>query len=205
MKHRKPNRLKNYDYSQPGWYFVTICTHDKLPHFGRINDGVLILNQYGELAHKYWLEIADHFNGVELDEFVIMPNHVHGIIIIHDIGEGDTSAGDALVGDALVGDAYMRPLHQPMDRTKMLLSKVIGQYKAAVTREIHKMDNRTLFRWQRSFYDHIIRNDFALFKIRTYIQNNPVKWIFDRENNNEISLADKKRFWQDYFLQAVVN
>jgi len=187
MLHRKPNRLKNYDYSRAGWYFVTICTQKRVDYLGSIINGKMALNRYGEIAQQYWLEIPQHFDIVELDEFVVMPNHVHGIIIIHDVGD--------VVGNA-VGNAYMRSLQA---RTKMLLSKAVQQYKAAVTREIHNMEHDNKFQWQKSFYDHIIRNDFALFKIRTYIQNNPLKWEFDRENNNEICLRDKKKFWRGFF------
>jgi len=139
------------------------------------------LNRGGEIGQKCWLEIPDHFDIIELDDFVIMPNHVHGIIIIHD-----------------VGDVHGRPLR----RQHMLLSTVVQHYKAAVSKWVHRM-GESQFRWQRSFFDHIIRNDFSLFKIRTYIQNNPLKWEYDRENQNGISLANKNKFWGDFLREQL--
>ena len=112
MRQRKPNRLKNYDYSQAGWYFVTICTHKKIHQFGSIENGKMIVNRCGEITQKLWLEMPDHFDIIELDEYVIMPNHVHGIIIIHD-----------------GGDVHGRPLRRP----HMLSSTVVQHYKAAVS------------------------------------------------------------------------
>ena len=116
---------------------------------------------------------------MKLDEYIIMPNHVHGIVII----DSDD-----------VGNAYMRSL--PYDRTKMKLSKIVQQYKAAVTRKINKTHNE--FNWQKSFYDHIIRNDKSLHRIRKYIHYNALKWEYNQENKNEISLVQKKKFWKDF-------
>jgi len=187
MHHRKPNRLKNYDYSRAGYYFVTICTKNRVAHFGNVVDGKMVLNEEGQFANQYWLEIPDHFDLSELDRHVVMPNHLHGIVIIHDTGD--------------VGNAYMHSLQhsqQVYDRTKMLLSRIIQQYKAAVTREISKSQPHFQFQWQKSFYDHIIRNDISLFRIRKYIDNNPLKWEYDQENLNKISIEQKKKFWKDF-------
>jgi len=81
---RKANRYKDYNYSSPGYYFVTICTKDRLSFFGKIEDGKMILNEYGEIVKACWLEIPDHFPNIRIDEFLVMPNHFHGIIIIND-------------------------------------------------------------------------------------------------------------------------
>ena len=86
MKNRKPNRLKHYDYSENGYYFVTICTYNRECFFGEIVEGEMVKNEIGELANKFWLDIPVHFRGVELDEYVIMPNHIHGIILINNVG-----------------------------------------------------------------------------------------------------------------------
>ena len=107
MKERKLNRLKDYDYSQNGYYFVTICTKNREAWFGKIESDKMILNMFGEITKNFWVEIPKHFKNVSLDEFIVMPNHIHGIVII-------------------VGNAYMRSLQ---DRTKMLLSRIIQQYK----------------------------------------------------------------------------
>ena len=140
----------------------------------------MILNESGKIAENILLEIPNHFDDVKLYEHVIMPNHVHGIVII----DSDD-----------VGNAYMRSL--PYDRTKMKLSKIVQQYKAAVTCKINQIHNE--FNWQKSFYDHIIRNDKSLHRIRKYIHYNALKWEYDQENQNEIPLKQKKEFWKDFF------
>jgi len=141
------------------------------------------LNESGRIAENLWLEIPNHFEDMKLDEYIIMPNHVHGIVII----DSDD-----------VGNAYMRSL--PYDRTKMKLSKIVQQYKAAVTREINQIHND--FNWQKSFYDHIIRNDKSLHRIRKQIHYNTLKWEYDQENQNEIALKQKKEFWKEFLTDT---
>lgn len=181
MKDRKLTKLKGYDYSQSGYYFVTICTRDREEWFGKVEDGKMVFNEFGKIASDFSAEIAAHFKYVGIDEFSVMPNHVHGILIIE---EG-------------VGNAYMRShqtnvrmrshqrnafMHSLQDRTKMLLSKIIQQYKASVTRKINSLKSGFHFGWQKSNYDHVIRNDRSLDNLREYIINNPLKWELDIEN-----------------------
>ena len=116
------------------------------------------------MPHDFWVGIPTHFENVAIDELSVMPNHMHGILII----EGD-----------MVGNAYMRSLQ---NRTNMLLSKIIQQYKASVTRKINSLEGGLHFGWQKSFYDHVIRNDRSLDNLRRYIINNPLKWELDIEN-----------------------
>ena len=97
MKERKLTRLKGYDYSQSGYYFVTICTEDREEWFGRVDGDEMRLNEFGEIARNFWTEITGHFNYVGIDEFSVMPNHVHGILVIE---------------ENMVGNAYMRSLHR---------------------------------------------------------------------------------------------
>jgi len=167
MKNRKPNRLKDYDYSQEGCYYVTICTEDKTNYFGSVADEKMILNKYGNIAHENWLKILEHFEDVSLDEFIVMPNHVHGIIVI--------------VNEDNAGNAYMHSLPNT-SRTKMLLSRIIQQYKSSVSRNIRKIYHLKTFSWQKSFYDHIIRDEKDLSNIREYIYHNALKWELDKEN-----------------------
>ncbi len=173
MKERKLTRLKGYDYSQSGYYFVTICTKDREEWFGRVDGGEMRLNEFGKIASNFWAEIAVHFMYVGTDEFSVMPNHVHGILIIQ---------------EDMVGNAYMRSyqmnafMHSLQNRTKMLLSKIVQQYKASVTRKINSLEGGFHFGWQKSFYDHVIRNDRSLDNLRQYVANNPMKWEFDIEN-----------------------
>lgn len=160
-------RLKSWDYSRNGGYFVTICIQGKKFRLCEIKNGPVVLNDGGKIVNKIWHEIPKHFANIVLDEFVVMPDHVHGIIIV----DNDT-----------VDVAYMQHVRKNVDpiqyrvmRSKMLLSRVIQQFKSAVTREINrkcKID----FRWQRNYYERIIRNENELQRIRKYIRENPVKW-----------------------------
>ncbi len=191
MKERKQIRLKGFDYSKSGYYFVTICTQNREEWFGKVKSGITHLNKFGEFAKNFWNEIPGHFEDVEIDEFSIMPNHAHGILIIE---------------RNMVGDAYMRPhqrnafMHSLQDKTKMLLSKIIQQYKASVTRKINNFQNDLHFEWQRSFYDHVIRKESELFRIREYIQNNPLKWDLDRENPLSKNFdLDHDHYWKEIY------
>jgi REP element-mobilizing transposase RayT len=165
MKRRKPNRLREYDYSNPAWYFVTICADKHANHFGDIRHEKIYLNDVGKIADKFWNEIPEHFPNAEIDEYIIMPNHIHGIIIINDVGDAKFASPTT-------------------DRTKMLLSKIVQQFKRAVTVEIKSKKLSEHFVWQRSFYDRIIRNERELFNIRKYIKQNPLKWEFEKGIEN---------------------
>ncbi|MCH7676844.1 hypothetical protein IH879_18140 [candidate division KSB1 bacterium] len=183
---RKSIRLKDYDYSRDGYYFfVTICTKNREEYFGQISGDEMILNECGKIARQNWLEIPDHFEDVKLDEHVILPNHIHGIVIIDS-------------GDEPVGNRHACSLQE---RQYQKLPVVIGSYKSAVTREINQIQNKFHFKWQKSFYDPIIRNDRSLHKIRHYIHYNSLKWKYDRENLNIIPVEQKKDFWKQ-FLQS---
>ena len=170
-KQRKPNRLRNYDYSTSGIYFITICTARNVsdaymrPILGEIINGKMILNAKGEIAEKCWLEIPLHFPALTLDAFVLMPDHIHGIISIDDNLLPPTS-----------------PHSQAGDnpRTKMLIPKIVQQFKASVTRSTRADLRDFSFKWQRSYYDHIVRNEQALENIRRYIVNNPINWQKNR-------------------------
>jgi len=191
MKERKQIRLKGYDYSKSGYYFVTICTQNRKEWFAKVKSRIMQLNEFGEFAKTFWSEIPGHFDDVEIDQFSIMPNHVHGILIIE---------------RNMVGDAYMRPnqgnafMHSLQDKTKMLLSKIIQQYKASVTHKINNLQSDLQFQWQRSFYDHVIRNENELSGIREYIQNNPLKWDLDRENPLSKNFhLDHGHYWKEIY------
>lgn len=167
-QNRKIIRLKDYDYSFPGWYYITICTKNFNSWFGKVKNGSVEYNWLGKIAQKYFLEIPDHFKNTEIDEFIIMPNHLHGIIIINDnvVGKRDRVS---LRGFGNIG--------------KDSLSLIVNQYKGSVTRFARKNDYKE-FSWQPRFYEHIIRNDNDLHRIRTYIRNNPLKWELDEYYNS---------------------
>lgn len=194
MKERKQVRLEDYDYLKGGYYFVTICTKDRKQWFGVIDSETMRLSKFGEIARDLWVEIPTHFKEIGIDEFSVMPNHIHGILIIE---------------EGMVGNAYMRShqrnafMHSLQDKTKMLLPKIIQQYKSSVTRKINSMQKDSRFDWQKSFYDHVIRSERSLESIREYIQNNPLKWDLDRENplSKNFNL-DHDHYWKEIYDSA---
>ena len=169
FKIRKLIRLKDYDYSKYGYYYITICTKNRENHFGIIKNEHVILNQFGDIAYGSWQDIPNHHKNVNLDRFIIMPNHIHGILILCNT----------------VGNGPARSNHKngKIDN----LSVIIGSYKSAVSKQINKIKDNS-FKWQKSFYDHIIRTDESLNNIREYIINNPTNWDND-ENNFKHSIA----------------
>ena len=172
-RNRKPNRLQDYDYSQTGYYLVTICTQDRINYFGEIEQVRMQLNDIGQIVTDCWQGIPEHFHDTALDEFIVMPNHIHGIVII----KGNDFLRDD--GDG-VGNNDRCSLRNA--RNMQLLPKIISQYKSSVTRMIRKQWNNHSFGWQKSFYDHVIRNNEDLHRVRTYIQNNPLNWELDKNN-----------------------
>jgi putative transposase len=176
IHNRKSIRLTEYDYSQPGEYFVTICTHDKKCVFGEVTEEITKLLPMGEIAKKCWEDIPEQYPNVRLDEYVIMPNHLHGIIIITDCRRD------------LINQIPTKnfPL---MKNPKMTLGKIIRYYKARSTKYIHDSGYPD-FQWQSLFYDRIIRNDKELDNIRDYIVNNPLKWYYDEEYHDKIVITD---------------
>src|SRR3972149_11281080 len=169
-------RLKEWDYSTNGYYFVTICTKNQECVFGRIADGKMLLTRIGNIAKRLWLEIPEHFKNVELDEFIIMPNHIHGIVIIE-----NQHCRDAINGVSTTDGGGITLAHNPM-LSENSLSKIIRWYKGRCTFEINKIQITIHFAWQSRFYDHIIRNEKSLQKIREYIHYNPLKWGIDEYN-----------------------
>jgi putative transposase len=181
LKHRKSIRLKHYNYSMPGDYFITICTNDHERIFGEIVENEIQLSKIGILVKQFWEEIPLHFSNVELDEYVIMPNHIHGILILR---------------ECTVGAEYIQPLRlryiqplrlryiQPLRQTTFQhvipnsIPSIVRSFKAAVTRECRKK-NYQICCWQRNYYEHIIRNEKELNNIRDYIFGNLLQWKAD--------------------------
>ena len=167
--HRRSIRLPGYDYSRAGAYFVTICVQDRACLFGDIADGVMRLNDAGRVVERCWHEIPIHFPHVELDEFVIMPNHVHGIIVI-------------VENHVAAKNFSPLPERRPAG-TSGTIGSIIRGFKIGVTKWFRE---NTVVQtvWQRNYYEHIIRNDESLNRIREYIANNPREWEIDQENPN---------------------
>jgi putative transposase len=166
-------RLKNHDYGSDGYYFITICTHNRQFFFGDIIAGKMRLSRVGEIAQKFWQEIPKHSTYAYLDEYVIMPNHVHGIICI----SKPPAKEDRTIEPACFNKFAPLPSSS--------LQATIHSYKAAVTRWCNKND-QSHFAWQPRFYERIIRDKDAHESIRTYIVNNPKKWEYDRNNSSNL-------------------
>ncbi len=162
-------RLKNWDYASAGWYFVTICARERECVFGRLIEDEMRLSALGEIACKCWLEIPQHSScGVEIDTFIVMPNHVHGILMI----VGDVARRDV----ACNVSTNMMPKMSPGAGS---LGAIVRSYKSAVTRWA-RTNGSSDFAWQERFYDHIIRKESTLDKVRNYIVGNPARWQDDR-------------------------
>jgi len=165
--HRRSIRLPEYDYSQPGGYYITILTHNRECLFGDVVDGKMVLNDAGKIVRDEWLKTAEIRTEIELDEFIVMPNHVHGIIFI--------------VDGYRRGDPPVAPT-KPGPKPKSIGSIMAG-FKSAVTKRINQMRNTSEFTvWQRNYWEHIIRDEHDLNRIREYIINNPLRWELDNDN-----------------------
>jgi REP element-mobilizing transposase RayT len=178
--HRRSVRLKGYDYTQAGAYFVTIVTQDRACLFGEVVDGAMRLNEYGEIIRDEWVKSATLRPRVTLDEFAVMPNHIHGIITLADSNRQDTWAGRGTLQRAPTVEQSGKP-------TSDSVPTIIRLFKAATTKRINDLRGTPgTSVWQRNYYEHIIRDDKSLNRIRQYIRDNPLRWAFDRENPESV-------------------
>jgi REP element-mobilizing transposase RayT len=174
--HRRSIRLKGYDYSQAGAYFVTLVTWHREMMFGEVVNGEMMLNRTGEIVQKWWNEIPIHFSNVEIGAFAIVPNHVHGIIFIMDRRGTVSVPNDNVCHHAQGGETP--PLRMPT------LGQIVAFFKYQSTKEMNLLNNTgtvTKF-WQRNYYEHIIRNEKDLQNKTDYINANPLLWDEDDEN-----------------------
>lgn len=161
IHHRKSIRLKNYDYSQAGLYFITICVNDRSPLFGKITNGEMLLNAVGNMTNNQWLDLPNRFSFIVLHEYIVMPNHFHGII--ESIGYNRAGIKPA----PTIGD-------------------VVGAFKSLSTNEYIKNVKQNNWQpfagklWQRNYHEHIIRNEESYLEIAEYIQTNPLRWQEDK-------------------------
>jgi len=191
VRNRHTTRLPGYDYTQPGGYYVTIVTRGRDPVLGAVVDGVVVLATPGVIVQKAWRSLPHHFANVVLDEFVIMPNHVHGIVMITDgirvkpnMMDGNCrgeASGMGCVGSTVTPFPDASPL--PHGTQRGSFGAILQNFKSISARRINAMQNTPgqPF-WQRNYYEHVIRNETDLQKIRQYIHDNPSKWEFDEEN-----------------------
>jgi len=168
LRQRKPLRLRAYDYAQPGTYFVTTNTHDRVCWFGSIIEGVMQLSEIGQIVHEEWSAIPGHRADVELDAFVVMPNHVHGIVRILSKARGEAS---------------LAPTKSNAGTSPGSLGAIVGSFKAGVSRRVALvLPESRVELWQSSYQDHIIRSEASLERIRDYIAANPANWAIDADN-----------------------
>jgi len=204
--HRRSVRLRGYDYHKPGAYFVTVCAKGQECIFGEIVDGQMAINDHGRIVQSAWDDLPNHFPGLALDAFVVMPNHVHGIVVIAGddpgddvaetvVGAGFLRAPDVRSTQAGVG-AGLKPARTVPARTvdaeyslyparqkRYALPENVRAFKTFSARRINahrETPGRAV--WQRSYYEHIIRDLESLRAVREYIAHNPAQWVHDREN-----------------------
>ena len=190
--HRRSIRLPGFDYTRPGAYCVTICTHQRECTLGQIEDGKMILNIYGQIAHEEWVRSAVIRHEIQLDEFIVMPNHLHGIVIITDDASGATHSVGA---HGFVGATGRSPLRmqtmRPGPPPKSLGSFIAG-FKSAATQRINALRGTPgLPVWQHNYYEHVIRNEDEWNEIRTYIAENPLKWELDENHPSRLPTSNR--------------
>ncbi|HOY61179.1 MAG TPA: transposase [Candidatus Woesebacteria bacterium] len=188
FKFEKQYRLKNWDYSSDGFYFITICTKDRENYFGDIQNDKMKLSQIGMVTQKYLLQIPMHYKNILIDEFSIMPNHVH-ILLNNGVLSGRPMPWSSLEKSVSNSGRHM-PWHVPTKNINYIntfshpiknsISMVINHYKSAVTKEINKSNQE--FSWQTRFHDEIIKNEKHYWAVKRYIKNNVINWNKDKEN-----------------------
>jgi putative transposase len=154
IHHRRSIRLRGYDYSQGGAYFVTICVRDRACLFGEVAGGMVRANSFGEIVLRCWETLPEHYSTVELDGIVVMPNHVHGILFLGDGGGSEKRPG---------------------------LSEIVRGFKSFTARRINEQRQTPGTKvWQRGYYEHVVRSEQSLERLRGYIWENPAKWELDQ-------------------------
>ena len=171
--HRRSIRYPRYDYTNPGAYFITICTNQRYCLFGDIVDRKMYENIYGATVRATWQRLPSYFKNLTLDVFVVMPNHIHGILCLEEPLE------------RMQIDDYPSYFDQKKGTYSGSIPAIIQNFKSISTRKINQLRGSKLpLVWQRNFYDHINRNDQSLNRIRQYILENPYRWEEDEENPN---------------------
>ena len=173
-RNRRSIRLQEYDYSQAGNYYITVCTRDRQCLFGVIVNGQMQLNEAGRIVQNVWDDLPQFYQGLELDAFIVMPNHVHGVVVIR--------AAVGAIHESPLPSKSSRPTRLA-DRRRMLLSKIVGRFKMVTSKEINvRRGTPGQPVWQRNYYEHVIRNEASLRGIQQYIVDNPARWEFDPDN-----------------------
>jgi putative transposase len=187
--HRRSIRLREYDYTQDGAYFLTVCTVNKAQLLGKPQDGTILLSPLGAIVEDCWTEVPNHLATVELDVFVIMPNHFHGILVLRE-SQGRGAACRDFGGEELCSleskdgtacrapttEQFGRPVHESVPT-------IVRSFKSAATKRANEARGKPgVPLWQRNYFEHVIRDTKSLNRIRNYIATNPAKWESDRDN-----------------------
>lgn len=182
IHHRRSIRMVGYDYTLPGAYFVTIISRKRICLFGEVTSEGMDLNPIGQKVVQCWYGLQKNFQNAELDEFVLMPNHLHGIILITETSSKGEAFPEMILSSQKEGIGNASPL-RPRGPESGSLGAIIQNFKSVSTRMVNKMYyERGNKIWQRNYYERIIRNEHELDAIRQYIQDNPINWKKDREN-----------------------
>ena len=166
IQNRRSIRLKDYNYSSNGAYFLTICVRNRECLLGKIENEQMILNEYGEIVKDIWENLPNQVSDIDLDEYVIMPNHFHAILVINKSDNSEYFDKNLDISDQ-------------KNRRKMILPKVVGRFKMLTAKVINQNRKIEGSFWQRNYYEHIIRNEEDFHQIREYIINNPMQWELD--------------------------
>lgn len=174
---RRTIRLRGYDYSQPGVYFITVCARERESLFGQVVGNLMERNESGEIVSSYWGELANRYTEATLDAFVVMPNHMHGIVLVGAIRELP------LRGAPARGSSLLTSSSDRLQRRNMLVPKMVGWFKMNAAKQINHLRGAAGTPvWQRNYWEHVIRDEESLNRIREYIATNPARWHLDAEN-----------------------
>jgi REP element-mobilizing transposase RayT len=181
IHHRRSIRLKEYNYSAAGAYFVTFCAFQRECLFGNVVDSEMLVNPYGEIVRECWQRMPAHFPYVEIDEFVVMPNHFHAILLINEsVGAKQSASASPL--------PHIRESFSLQQGTLPgSLGAILQNFKSVSTRKSNKLrENPGCPIWQRNYYERVIRDEKELSTAREYIMNNPIQWDLDKNNPKNI-------------------
>ncbi len=189
--HSDSVRRSGWDYRQSAWYFITICTDRRLPYFGEVRNGIMGLSPTGCVALRYWENIAELNERAVLDAFIVMPNHIHGLLGLvpkpnvndsQEVGSLESNDPTSKTNGSTTSESTNRETSAHMSRISPdagSVSAIVRSYKTAVTKRV-RGTLRTDFGWQSRFHDHIVRTRQAFDNIRQYIQSNPARWLQDQ-------------------------
>ncbi|MDD3580050.1 MAG: transposase [Desulfobacca sp.] len=192
--HRRSIRLSGYDYSQAGAYFITFCTHQRQSLLGQVIDGQMVLNAAGQAVWEVWEMLPGRFPTISLGDFTVMPNHVHGIIIIDTTsGAGQVLPKNNMHPSSGRGAAGRAPeaTSQGAASSAPTLGQIMRAFKSISAITVNRLLGRSgQSLWQRNYYEHVIRDEKSLNRIREYIMTNPLRWHLDRENPHSTGVDD---------------